>query len=165
MLQYYSSIMQRVEQKRLEHERQRAAQRALFEAQMKALEEEQQREEAALLESKGDGPNGTATAPSSPPTKAPNGVAGESAGKPAPIGPPQGGFKSMPASRRPSGGSKDDLTFGLGKLSLTSTGSPSTAGAPGAYAGKFGFTDEGGVAGKPCACDLNSLAAGWKSSR
>jgi hypothetical protein len=130
---------------------------------MKALEEEQQREEAALLESKGDAPlNGTATAPSSPPTKGPgNNGNGEPSSKPAPIGPPhQGGFKSMPASRRPSGGSKDDLTFGLGKLSLTSTGSPSAAGAPGAgaYAGKFGFTEEGGIAGKPCACPLAGIS-------
>lgn len=137
---------------------------------MKALEEEQQREEAALLDvTKGGSPapaaangngNGTATAPSSPPKAAAADL------KPAPIGPPSG-FKSMPASRRPSGGSKDDLTFGLSKLSLTSAASPSTDQARfdpktvggrasaehpdpyGAYGGKFGF-EEGGATGNPC---------------
>ncbi|CED84004.1 arm repeat-containing protein [Phaffia rhodozyma] len=169
-----AEVNARIEQKRQEHERQRAAQRALFEAQMKALEEEQLREEAALLKSPAGTPpatgsvdtlngqtfEGATTAPSSPPAKS----FANSGTKALPVGPPSG-VKSMPASRRPSGGSKDDLSFHLNKLSIT-PGPLSAALAlsnsaerkslesnmksigkldgfsSGGYPGKFGFDDE-----------------------
>jgi hypothetical protein len=84
------SDKQRIERKRLEHERQRAAQRAKFEEQMRQLEEKQQAEELSLL-------GGTASAPSSP----------------------KAGAKSMPVSRRPSGSAGMGGAFGMEKLSIS----------------------------------------------
>lgn len=137
---------------------------------MKALEEEQLREEAALLKSPAGSPpaegvlnafDGAITAPSSPPAK---GLADST--KPLPIGPPSG-VKSMPASRRPSGGSKDDLSYHLSKLSITPgplsaalalSGSAERASLEanmkkslGYSSGKFGFDDESsGPSGELC---------------
>lgn len=115
----------RLEQKRLEHERTRLAQRAKFEEQMRLLEAEQLAEEHQLLSGE------AASAPTTPPGRSPAqtpvdaaaagaaSVAGSSV-KPEPIGPPQpNGAKSMPASRRTSGSAG---TFGLEKLSLSVMG-------------------------------------------
>ncbi|KAK4688840.1 pumilio RNA-binding family, partial [Tremellales sp. Uapishka_1] len=111
----------RLEQKRLEHERTRLAQRAKFEEQMKLLEAEQLAEERQLL-------NGApVSAPTTPPGRLPQSATTASTAAttetqpPAPIG--QGrdlnGAKSMPASRRTSGSA---ATFGLEKLSLSAIG-------------------------------------------
>jgi hypothetical protein len=86
-----SSDYQRIERKRIEHERQRAAQRAKFEEQMRQLEEKQQAEELSLLG------GGTASAPTSP----------------------KAGAKSMPVSRRPSGSAGMGGAFGMEKLSIS----------------------------------------------
>lgn len=62
---------QRIEQKRLEHERQRLIQRQHFEEQMRALELQQQQEERALLTPSSENPLGSQhvalSAPSTPP--------------------------------------------------------------------------------------------------
>lgn len=76
---------------------------------MAALEAEQQREEAALLA--GTPAQPSTTAASTPPNPADGGVNSLSA-----IG---SGIKSMPASRRPSGGNKDDLAYHLSKLAVS----------------------------------------------
>lgn len=113
---------ERLEAKRIEHERARNTQRAKFEEQMRQLEADQLAEETLLAGSgkgaaNGDhaaGANGTNSAPTTPPGHE-DGAAKEAV---APIG--QGremanGAKSMPASRRASGYG----TFGMEKLSLS----------------------------------------------
>ncbi|KAK6905551.1 pumilio-family RNA binding protein [Kwoniella mangroviensis CBS 10435] len=114
----------KLEAKRLEHERQRHAQRARFEQQMQELEASQLAEERQLLN--GNTPAGeAASAPTTPPGRLPHGTTAsvsDNKEAPAPIGPPGrereglNGAKSMPGSRRTStyGG-----TFGMEKLSLS----------------------------------------------
>ncbi|WWC66536.1 uncharacterized protein I206_100439 [Kwoniella pini CBS 10737] len=113
---------ERLEAKRIEHERQRHAQRARFEQQMQELEASQLAEERQLLNSNTP-PGEAASAPTTPPGRLPHGTTAsvpESKEAPAPIGPPGreglNGAKSMPGSRRTStyGG-----TFGMEKLSLS----------------------------------------------
>lgn len=130
---------QRLEQKRIEHERTRTAQRAKFEEQMRKLEADQQAELAEDHQQQhhadGHGPNGNATsngdgettsAPTTPPGPGRHALGSTTSvpevsvtkETPAPIG--QGrelanGAKSMPASRRTSGYG----TFGMEKLSLS----------------------------------------------
>jgi len=101
----------KLEQKRLEHERTRLAQRAKFEEQMRQLEAQQLAEEKQLL-------SGDAT--SAPTTSVPSSGSPVVEKKLEPIGPPREvngvGAKSMPASRRTSGHAG---TFGMEKLSLS----------------------------------------------
>ncbi|BGP18489.1 hypothetical protein JCM10213_001195 [Rhodosporidiobolus nylandii] len=91
-----ADLSAKLEQKRLEHERQRELQKKAFEEQMKQLELQQQMEEQALL----DGTNGAAK---------PNGpVRSRSGNDLASFNAPQGAdkyasAKSMPGSRRHSG--------------------------------------------------------------
>lgn len=118
---------------------------------MAALEAEQQREEAALL---AGAPVPASTAASTPPNPA-DPVASLSV-----IG---SGIKSMPASRRPSGG-KDDLSYHLSKLAVSPAPGSNALGVAGAggrasldgsaskangnepfspgFAGKFVFDDD-----------------------
>ncbi|WWC86079.1 uncharacterized protein L201_000950 [Kwoniella dendrophila CBS 6074] len=119
---------ERLEAKRLEHERARHAQRARFEQQMQELEASQLAEERQLLN--GNTPSGeAASAPTTPPGRLPHATTAsvpDTKGAPAPIGPPGreglNGAKSMPGSRRTStyGG-----TFGMEKLSLSVMADPS----------------------------------------
>ncbi|WVQ85355.1 hypothetical protein IAT38_007520 [Cryptococcus sp. DSM 104549] len=111
---------ERLEQKRLEHERARQAQRLKFEQQMRELEANQLAEERQILSGAGE----IASAPTTPSGRdqAPASVPETLKEAPAPIGPPGtgreglNGAKSMPGSRRTStyGG-----TFGMEKLSLS----------------------------------------------
>ncbi|KAL7416616.1 armadillo-type protein [Mrakia frigida] len=137
-----AEINARIEQKKIEHERQRAAQRAVFEAQMAALEAEQKREEQALLAgAPAPGTLPASTAPSTPPIAAdPSSNTNLNA-----IG---SGIKSMPSSRRPSGGNKDDLSFHLNKLSIT-PGSTANNALGGAAAAGRASLDGGARDGKP----------------
>ncbi|ODN84336.1 hypothetical protein L202_00308 [Cryptococcus amylolentus CBS 6039] len=116
----------RLEQKRVEHERARQAQRAKFEQQMRELEANQLAEERQLLSTNTPGHSAgeIASAPTTPPGAL--GAAAHDSTKeaPAPIGPPTGntqreglnGAKSMPGSRRTS---TYGNTFGMEKLSLS----------------------------------------------
>ena len=127
---------QRLEAKRVEHERTRQATRAKFEEQMRQLEAEQLAEERQLLSASNSPVNGAeaASAPTTPPgaaraTISPvgngaangngNGANGNGSNETAPIGPPNGngaGAKSMPGSRRASGYGG---SFGFENLSLS----------------------------------------------
>lgn len=144
---------------------------------MRALEEEQLREETALLKGVASssllpagGHGGATTAPNSPPQQA-GVVAPEStqsaSSRGAPSAAPGSGYKSMPASRRPSAGSKDDLSYHLSKLSMASASGnaalggggatrpgsaalgsgPANGGGLGGYSGKFVFDDEPSTGG------------------
>ncbi|WWD18014.1 hypothetical protein CI109_102461 [Kwoniella shandongensis] len=113
----------RLEQKRVEHERARLAQRAKFEQQMRELEANQLAEERQLLNGAAPITAEPVSAPTTPPGRLPPNSAAtgpDTASAPAPIGPPGregvNGAKSMPGSRRTStyGG-----TFGMEKLSLS----------------------------------------------
>ncbi|KAF8319935.1 hypothetical protein DL93DRAFT_1909766 [Clavulina sp. PMI_390] len=68
-------INARIEQKRLEHERQRLLQRQHFEEQMRALELQQQQEERALLTPASENPPGSQHVALSAPTTPPRGAA------------------------------------------------------------------------------------------
>ena len=123
--------IQRLEAKRVEHERTRQATRAKFEEQMRQLEAEQLAEERQILSASTSPVNGAeaASAPTTPPgadrpVLSPDGhVNGNGNGhvglgvsdETAPIGPPNGA-KSMPGSRRASGYGG---SFGFEKLSLS----------------------------------------------
>lgn len=119
--------MQRLEAKRVEHERARSAQRAKFEQEMRLLEEKQKAEESLLTGEETASPaNGDgASIPTTPldgqddkSVTEPNANGAGAHGSAGAIG--QGrelanGAKSMPASRRASGYG----TFGMEKLSLS----------------------------------------------
>jgi len=110
---------------------------------MAALEAEQKREEQALLAGAPALTLPASTAPSTPPV-APDASNPNSTNNLNPIG---SGIKSMPSSRRPSGGSKDDLSFHLNKFSITPGGSTTASALGGAAsAGAAGRASLDGVA-------------------
>ncbi|GAA5912750.1 uncharacterized protein JCM6883_006222 [Sporobolomyces salmoneus] len=100
----------KLEQKRLEHNRQRELQKKAFEEQMKQLELQQQAEEQALLAASGGSPapssNGGSSKPNGPVrSRSGNDLAGFGAAAAASSG--SMAAKSMPGSRRHSGELKD----------------------------------------------------------
>ncbi|GAA6061092.1 hypothetical protein JCM10212_006293 [Sporobolomyces blumeae] len=99
----------KLEQKRLEHERQRELQKKAFEEQMKQLELQQQAEEQALLAATGGSPapsNGGSSKPTGPVrSRSGNDLAGFGAAAAASAAAISA--KSMPGSRRHSGELKD----------------------------------------------------------